>query len=84
VDASGRAELLSLARYKAGATDYLEVVTTQSVSLAQRRAYVELSRRQLESEIRLVKAVGGDWSVDKLSRGPEVDAPQNKLAATTK
>jgi outer membrane protein TolC len=61
VDASGRAEQLALIRYKAGATDYLEVVTTQSVSLAQRRAYVDLSRRQLESDVRLIKAVGGGW-----------------------
>jgi outer membrane protein TolC len=34
------------------------------VSLAQRRAYVELSRRQLESDVRLIKAVGGGWHVD--------------------
>jgi outer membrane protein TolC len=67
VDASGRAEQLALTRYKAGATDYLEVVTTQSVSLDQRRVYVELSRRQLESDIRLIKAVGGDWDAGTLS-----------------
>jgi NodT family efflux transporter outer membrane factor (OMF) lipoprotein len=64
VDASSRAEQLTLTRYKAGATDYLEVVTTQSVSLAQRRAYVDLSRRQLESDVRLIKAVGGGWHVN--------------------
>jgi NodT family efflux transporter outer membrane factor (OMF) lipoprotein len=64
VDASGLAEQLALTRYKAGATDYLEVVTTQSVSLAQRLAYVDLSRRQLESDVRLIKAVGGGWHAD--------------------
>jgi NodT family efflux transporter outer membrane factor (OMF) lipoprotein len=81
VDASGRAEQLALTRYKAGATDYLEVVTTQSVSLAQRRAYVELSRRQLESDIRLIKAVGGDWSVDTLTSVSGTDVQQSKQAA---
>lgn len=81
VDASGRAEQLALTRYKAGATDYLEVVTTQSVSLAQRRAYVELSRRQLESDVRLIKAVGGDWSVDTLTRVSGTDVQQSKQAA---
>jgi outer membrane protein TolC len=70
VAAAGLAETLALARYKAGATDYLEVVTTQSVSLDQRRIYVELSRRQLESDIRLIKAVGGNWSADGLSNVP--------------
>lgn len=70
VAASGLAEKLALVRYKAGATDYLEVVTTQSVSLDQRRVYVELSRRQLESDIRLIKAIGGNWSADGLSKVP--------------
>lgn len=62
VNAATRAEQLALTRYKAGATDYLEVVTTQSISLTQRRAYVELSRRQLDADVRLIKAVGGGWT----------------------
>jgi len=62
VTAAGSAEALALTRYKDGATDYLDVVTTQSINLTQRRAQVELSRRQLESDVRLVKALGGDWS----------------------
>jgi outer membrane protein TolC len=73
VDASGRAEQLALTRYKAGATDYLEVVTTQSVSLAQRRADVELTRRQLESEVRLIKALGGGWHTGNLSNTTILD-----------
>ncbi len=81
VDASDRAEQLSLTRYKAGATDYLEVVTTQSVSLAQRRAYVELSRRQLESDIRLIKAVGGGWHVDVTPMASRAAESQGKSMA---
>nr|WP_199040685.1 efflux transporter outer membrane subunit [Dyella sp. ASV24] len=61
VDASHQAEMLAMTRYKAGATDYLEVVTTQGTSLAQRRAYDDLTRRQLESSIRLIKGLGGGW-----------------------
>ncbi|HVI55256.1 MAG TPA: efflux transporter outer membrane subunit [Luteibacter sp.] len=64
VDAADRAAQLALTRYQAGATDYLEVVSTQSTALAQRRADVELSRRQLESDIRLIKAIGGGWHAD--------------------
>lgn len=67
VDAAHQAEVLAMTRYKAGATDYLEVVTTQSTSLAQQRAYDELTRRQLESSIRLIKALGGGWQGDHLS-----------------
>ncbi len=61
VNASHQAEVLAMTRYKAGASDYLEVVTTQGTSLAQRRAYDDLTRRQLESSIRLIKGLGGGW-----------------------
>jgi multidrug efflux system outer membrane protein len=59
VDASSRAADLAMTRYQDGATDYLEVVTTQSVNLAQTRALVELSRRRFAADIGLIKALGG-------------------------
>lgn len=61
-DASSRAADLAMTRYQDGATDYLEVVTTQSVNLAQTRALVELSRRRFAADIGLIKALGGVWS----------------------
>ncbi|HKT27363.1 efflux transporter outer membrane subunit [Dyella sp.] len=63
VDASSKAADLALVRYQDGATDYLEVVTTQSVNLAQTRALVELSRRRFAADVGLIKAVGGVWQV---------------------
>lgn len=65
VDASTRAAQLAMARYQAGATDYLEVVTTQSVNLTQTLQLVELSRRRLEADVRLIKALGGGWQADE-------------------
>ncbi|GLQ50664.1 efflux transporter outer membrane subunit [Dyella flava] len=62
VDASSQAAQLAMTRYQDGATDYLEVVSTQSVNLAQTRAQVELSRRRFAADIRLIKALGGTWS----------------------
>lgn len=61
VDASSRAAKLAMVRYQDGATDYLEVVSTQSVNLAQTRAEVELSRRRFAAEVGLIKAMGGAW-----------------------
>jgi len=61
VDASSKAADLALVRYQDGATDYLEVVTTESVNLAQTRALVELSRRRFAADVGLVKALGGVW-----------------------
>jgi NodT family efflux transporter outer membrane factor (OMF) lipoprotein len=63
VDASSLAAQLAMTRYEDGATDYLEVVSTQSVNLAQARAQVALSRRRLEASIRLIKALGGIWTL---------------------
>jgi NodT family efflux transporter outer membrane factor (OMF) lipoprotein len=65
VDASTRAAQLALVRYKDGASDYLEVVTTQNANLAQRLALTELARRQREADVRLIKALGGGWSAGK-------------------
>lgn len=61
VDESTLAARLAMTRYQDGATDYLEVVSTQSVNLAQLRAQVDLSRRRLEADVRLIKALGGLW-----------------------
>jgi len=61
VDASSQAAQLAMTRYQDGATDYLEVVSTQSVNLAQTRAQVELSRRRFAADNRLIKALGGTW-----------------------
>ena len=64
VDASSRAAMLEMTRYQDGATDYLEVVSTQSVNLAQTRAQVELSRRRFAADVGLIKALGGMWGED--------------------
>jgi NodT family efflux transporter outer membrane factor (OMF) lipoprotein len=61
VDASSKAADLAMFRYQGGATDYLEVVTTQSVNLTQTRALVELSRRRFAADVGLIKALGGVW-----------------------
>lgn len=62
VDASTKAAQLAMTRYQDGATDYLEVVSTQSVNLTQTREQVELSRRRFAADIRLIKALGGTWT----------------------
>jgi outer membrane protein TolC len=49
-------------RYKAGAVDYLTVVVAQSASLANAQTAAEITRRQLDASVLLVKALGGVWS----------------------
>ena len=60
--------LLAMAknRYVAGITTYLEVVTAQSAALANERAAVELSTRQMTASVNLIKALGGGWRASDL------------------
>jgi outer membrane protein TolC len=49
-------------RYKAGAVDYLSVVVAQSASLGNAQTAAEITRRQLDASVLLIKALGGTWS----------------------
>jgi len=62
VRSAERALQVATDRYRAGAVSYLEVVTAQSTALANERTAADISRRQLEASVRLIKAVGGQWT----------------------
>jgi NodT family efflux transporter outer membrane factor (OMF) lipoprotein len=60
--ASARKTLqLELDQYRIGTVGYLEVVAAQSTALANERTAVDLSRRQMDASVLLVKALGGIW-----------------------
>ncbi|HEY3129601.1 MAG TPA: efflux transporter outer membrane subunit [Acidobacteriota bacterium] len=69
---------LSLAtnRYRGGITTYLEVITAQSVALANQRTAVDLLTRRMAASVLLIKALGGGWSTSEL--------PSPKDLTTTK
>jgi NodT family efflux transporter outer membrane factor (OMF) lipoprotein len=52
-------------RYEAGLDLYLEVITSQTAALADQRNDIEIMRRQLDSSILLIKALGGGWDIKK-------------------
>jgi NodT family efflux transporter outer membrane factor (OMF) lipoprotein len=60
---------LSLNRYKGGLVTYLEVITAQSISLANERTEVDLLRRRMDASVQLIKALGGGWDTSKLPNG---------------
>jgi outer membrane protein TolC len=62
VRSAERALQVATDRYRAGAVSYLEVVIAQSTVLANERTAADISRRQLETSVRLIKAVGGQWT----------------------
>ena len=51
-------------RYRAGLSNYLIVLSTENQVLAQRRQAVDLRARQLDTQLQLMKALGGGWSDD--------------------
>ena len=69
VNASRRSVAQITNRYEAGAASYLEVVVAQTFALTNERSAVDISRRRMMASVRLVKAMGGDWSVADLPTG---------------
>jgi NodT family efflux transporter outer membrane factor (OMF) lipoprotein len=61
-------ESLQLAtnRYKGGVDTYLQVITAQTLALANERNAVDILRRRMDASVLLIKAIGGGWHVSTL------------------
>jgi NodT family efflux transporter outer membrane factor (OMF) lipoprotein len=57
---------LETERYKAGTDSYLNVITTQTITLGDERTEVELLGRRMVSAVNLIVALGGGWDVSTL------------------
>jgi NodT family efflux transporter outer membrane factor (OMF) lipoprotein len=66
VDAATRSTDLSLLRYKRGIAAYLEVLTNQSIQLADERTAAALVARRIVASAQLQMALGGGWSAAQL------------------
>jgi NodT family efflux transporter outer membrane factor (OMF) lipoprotein len=53
-------------RYKGGVDAYLQVITAQTIELANERNAIDILRRRLDASVLLVKALGGGWNVSNL------------------
>jgi NodT family efflux transporter outer membrane factor (OMF) lipoprotein len=52
---------ISLQRYRAGLGTYLNVLTAETAVLNQRRLQVDLAARALDTQVNLIRAMGGGW-----------------------
>jgi NodT family efflux transporter outer membrane factor (OMF) lipoprotein len=55
-------------RYQGGVDNYLQVITAQTIALANVRNDIDIQRRRMDASVLLVKAVGGGWDVSQLPR----------------
>jgi NodT family efflux transporter outer membrane factor (OMF) lipoprotein len=53
-------------RYKGGVDTYLQVITAQTIELANERNAIDIQRRRLDAGVLLIKALGGGWNVSNL------------------
>jgi NodT family efflux transporter outer membrane factor (OMF) lipoprotein len=53
---------IALQRYKAGLTPYLNVLATETQVLAQRRQAIDLQLREQDTQVGLIKALGGGYN----------------------
>jgi NodT family efflux transporter outer membrane factor (OMF) lipoprotein len=61
VASSQRALGLATNLYRGGATDYLSVVTAQTIALDNERQATAIAGRRLDASVLLIKALGGSW-----------------------
>jgi NodT family efflux transporter outer membrane factor (OMF) lipoprotein len=53
-------------RYKGGVDTYLQVITAQTIELANERNAIDIQRRRLDASVLLIKALGGGWNASNL------------------
>lgn len=57
---------ISTAQYQGGVVSYLQVITSQSISLENQRAAVGIQTRRMIASVLLIQALGGGWDRSQL------------------
>jgi NodT family efflux transporter outer membrane factor (OMF) lipoprotein len=68
VHAAQQSLAITTEQYKAGTEDYLAVITTQSIALADERTAVDILTRRLMASVLLIEALGGGWDTSQLPK----------------
>ena len=67
-EAAESAYEIAVQRYKAGLGNYLNVLTAETAVLAQRRLAVDLAARVLDTQVALIRALGGGYAPEPASQ----------------
>ena len=65
LDAAKRAEQIMVNRYQAGTANYIEVLTAQNNRINAENTWWNIRKRQFNSVISLIAAIGGHWQPTK-------------------
>jgi len=65
VTAAERSLDFALTRYREGEVSYLEVVTSQTITLQTQLDSVNLDTRELRASVELIRALGGGWNAEQ-------------------
>jgi outer membrane protein TolC len=68
VQAAREAAKLVLNQYRAGTVGYTSVIVAQTAELAAEKALLDIQSRRLAASVLLIKALGGGWQMQKMSR----------------
>lgn len=71
VAATTRSLEFATTRYREGVSSYLDVVVSQTGSLATRRESEDLTTRQLRASVQLIRALGGGWTTHRKDADPQ-------------
>ncbi|SFU37716.1 efflux transporter, outer membrane factor (OMF) lipoprotein, NodT family [Polaromonas sp. YR568] len=71
-EAAESAYEIAVQRYKAGLGNYLNVLTAETSVLAQRRQAVDLAARALDTQVALIRALGGGYTATQAQAAASV------------
>jgi NodT family efflux transporter outer membrane factor (OMF) lipoprotein len=66
VRSADRSVALTTSQYRAGIVSYLNVITTQTIALANAVTAVQILGRRLTATVLLIEALGGGWNANEL------------------
>lgn len=66
VKSANHAADMAMSLYRDGATNYLDVVATQTAALNAEESVLSLQTRELQASVQLIRALGGGWSTEDL------------------
>jgi outer membrane protein TolC len=68
---------LVLNEYQAGIVAYTAVITAQTTALANEENALAVHQNRLAASVGLIQALGGGWSVDRLSTEAQTQKPKS-------